>query len=244
MGFRNLLFKLLPAQFHLPGNYFYMKCRGALEEELFILEELVPDGKVCIDIGANDGVYTYRLSKLCEQVEAFEPQPGCSELLKSYGAPNVRVHCCALSDTPGLLDLHIPSVNGRVNSGYATFGNVSEEHLTLRVPVRRLDDFNFENVSFIKIDVEGHESRVVAGATETILRERPIILIEIEQRHLGTIQIKDVFEQIHKLGYKGFFFLNNRYNSIDKFSLKDHQEKFLNDVSNRGYVNNFIFKPD
>lgn len=243
MGFRDLLFKLLPRCLHLPANYYYMKYRGAIEEELLILDELFTGRNLCVDIGANDGVYTYKLSKLCKRVEAFEPQPGCSELLKAYGAHNINVHCVALSDAPGVLDLHVPTVKGKVITGYATFNKISEGHITIPVPVRKLDDFSFTDVSFIKIDVEGHESRVLSGAKETILRERPVILIEIEQRHLGEIPITDVFEQISKLGYNGFFLLNKKYYSIGKFSPKDHQEKFLNDVSNKGYVNNFIFRP-
>jgi hypothetical protein len=142
-----------------------------------------------------------------------------------------------------MLDLHIPFVNGKVNTGYATLGKISQNHLTIRVPVKRLDDFGFADVSFIKIDVEGHESQVLAGATNTILRERPTILVEIEQRHLGEIPITDVFEQLAELGYRGYFLFNKKQHSLDEFSLKDHQANFLSDVSNPGYVNNFIFKP-
>jgi FkbM family methyltransferase len=243
LGFRNLLFKFLPRCFHLPANYYYMKYRGAIEYELLILDELFSGRNLCIDVGANDGVYTYKLAKFCGRVEAFEPQPGCCDLIKAYRAQNINVHCVALSDAPGVLNLNIPAIKGKAITGYATFNEISESHTTIPVPLRRLDDFSFKDVSFIKIDVEGHESRVLSGAKETILREQPVILIEIEQRHLGETPITDIFEQITNLGYKGFFLLNKKCYSINEFSLKDHQDKFLNDFSNKDYVNNFIFRP-
>src|SRR6266568_3035020 len=50
------------------------------------------------------------------------------------------------------------------------------------VEVRTLDSFEFSDVAMIKIDVEGHEEAVVAGAEETIRRCRPSLLIESEER--------------------------------------------------------------
>ena len=47
------------------------------------------------------------------------------------------------------------------------------------VEVRRLDDFGFENVRFIKADVEGSEREVLDGARATIMRDRPVILLEL-----------------------------------------------------------------
>jgi hypothetical protein len=46
------------------------------------------------------------------------------------------------------------------------------------VPVNTLDSFAYENVGFIKIDVEGYEYEVLQGAQATISRCRPIMYIE------------------------------------------------------------------
>src|SRR5205814_1412934 len=146
-----------------------------LERELVALERLIEGRGVAIDVGANEGVYTYKLSQLFKRVEAFEPQPQCIALLTSYKKANVRVHPCALSDGAGEVDLRIPIRNGVPNLGYATVRPIASDHQTLKIVVRRLDDFHFEGVSFIKIDVEGHESKVLAGAEETISRERPVL---------------------------------------------------------------------
>ncbi|MEQ1736784.1 MAG: FkbM family methyltransferase, partial [Rhodoglobus sp.] len=42
-----------------------------------------------------------------------------------------------------------------------------------------------DRVAFIKVDVEGFEPQVILGATETIDRDRPSLLLEIEDRHLA-----------------------------------------------------------
>ena len=237
MRLRKSLFSILPSDFHVPAIYYYMKINGLLEKELLFLEQILGRHDVAIDIGANEGVYTYRLSQLCKRVEAFEPQPECTALLRTYKKKNVRVHGCALSDVSGELDLHIPFLDGKPNSGYASVRLPESEHSTMRVPVRRLDDFHFESVSFIKIDVEGHEGKVLAGAQQTITRERPIMLVEIEQRHLGGVPMSVIFEQILQLSYSGFFLLNGILHPLSEFSFEKHQTKL------GSYVNNFLFRP-
>ena len=46
------------------------------------------------------------------------------------------------------------------------------------IPMRRLDDFNFQDVDFLKIDCEGYELFVLRGATELLKRCRPCIIVE------------------------------------------------------------------
>jgi FkbM family methyltransferase len=54
---------------------------------------------------------------------------------------------------------------------------------TVVVPMNTLDSFNFANVGFVKIDVEGHEEAVLHGGLKTIRSEMPNLMIEIEERH-------------------------------------------------------------
>jgi hypothetical protein len=118
---------------------------------------------------------------------------------------------------------------------------------TLSIEVVPLDDFAFEDVSLIKIDVEGHEREVIAGAELTIERSRPTLIVEIEQRHLGSASIFDAFAQIVRLGYRGWFFRAERLERLEAFSYERDQRPYLADVKGGrfppAYANNFIFEP-
>ncbi|HUZ11388.1 MAG TPA: FkbM family methyltransferase [Caulobacteraceae bacterium] len=76
-------------------------------------------------------------------------------------------------------------------------GRASRE---ISVPVARLDDFQLPPIGFIKIDVEGHEEAVLQGARETIGRNRPALMIEIEERH-NRGAIERVFDHFRSDGY-------------------------------------------
>jgi hypothetical protein len=110
------------------------------------------------------------------------------------------------------------------------------------VHVNTLDSYHFDDVDLIKIDVEGHELAVIEGAVDTILRCKPHLIIEIEQRHISK-PIDEIFDFILQQGYDGFFLSNGSLNPLSKFSHSVNQEPYLDEVSQKLYVNNFIFKP-
>lgn len=71
MNFGKLVMKLCPRKLELPVRYYHSKARGNLEYELGILHRLIPKRGRGIDIGANVGFYSYRLSRICSVVEAL-----------------------------------------------------------------------------------------------------------------------------------------------------------------------------
>jgi FkbM family methyltransferase len=256
MKFEESLLRSCPKYWRLPVKYHYRKFRKRLEQEVLHLYRILNQGKRAVDIGANEGIYSYALANICKQVEAFEPQTWCTDDMIFYSEfheKNINVHHVGLSNFNGLLKLHIPISSGtyssqitglgKLTTGLGSFREIEGEQKCVEVPVRKLDDYNFTDVSFIKIDVEGHESSVIEGGRNTILREKPIILIEIEQRHLDGKSIEEVFEQILELGYEGSFLYRDNLVSLAKFSYKANQEPFLNNPSDEDYIRNFIFKP-
>lgn len=220
-----------------------MRLRGQLEPELAAVLAMLPAGRRAIDIGANHGVYSYALARVCAHVEAFEPQIACARSLEAWNHPRVRVHVVGLSDQAGSLALAVPLAGGVPATGYATFGNVEGDHMHVTAAVQRLDDFAFQDVAFVKIDVEGHESKVIAGATETLKRERPLVLVEIEQRHLGSIPIGSVFDQLTSLGYTGSYLSEGAWQSLREFSVERDQLAFVAGDTRAPYINNFLFRP-
>lgn len=222
---------------------------------MFYAENISHSKKRAIDIGANIGIYSYFFSKKFESVEAFEPQSTCAETLLDYTLrrKNIHVHCNALSDENSVLPLYVPLKGDKVVSELATLNytdNIQGDQC-VKVATRKLDDYQFKEVSLIKIDVEGHESNVIRGAKETILTCKPILLVEIEQRHIGTKPIEIIFQQVLDLGYVGYFFLNGKRFPISDFVYELHQKPYLSGQNFTelhedypvGYVNNFIFTP-
>jgi len=232
-----------PAPLELPARYAYYKLRGRLDPEMKLLRSMIRPGATAIDAGANVGFYTYVLADFCARVEAFEPIPACARVLRDYGAPNVRVHGSALSDREGTATLNVPSSGGTLLTGHASLRALEGEGQKLEVPLGRLDAFGFRNVSFFKIDVEGHEWEVLAGADETLRRERPLLFIEIEQRHLSGRPIGDIFAKLSGLGYQGSFYSGGALRPLAEFSYETHQRPYLNDVVSDAYINNFFFHP-
>jgi FkbM family methyltransferase len=229
----------MPKRMRLPCTYIYQRILGSIEPELLILQHLVSARGLAIDVGANMGIWSYKLSKLFAGVEAFEPIPECAAAIETYGAKNIRVHREALSAIAGEFELNIPVSLG---TAFATFNDIGDEHNSIMVATRTLDSYPFRDVSFIKIDVEGWELDVIRGSESTIARECPIMIIEIEQRHLN-YDMNIVFDTMHTFGYDAFFLHHSKLHSYSEFSYKTHQEPFLENYTSVDYINNFIFKP-
>jgi FkbM family methyltransferase len=250
---------IMPPSTRLPAAFSIRDHFNTLDPLIERLPEFVSRSGSALDIGANEGMFTVALAKIATKVEAFEPQASLVEAILPYASrvdSNVAIHNCALSDRSGEMTLQIPLVprsNRReyLARGLASLGTraVKEYNEVVRtqVSVKRLDDFRFRNVSFIKIDVEGHESCVLAGALETIRACHPVMLIEIEERHLDQSSVADIIRTIELLGYDGFFFIGDLTVPASAFDFRVHQEPFLNDIMRAAesgrYINNFIFIP-
>jgi len=237
------ILRILPKRLELPGRYYFYRLFGRMEPELIRLGDIVTRRGRAIDIGANLGLYTYRLSQLSKVVEAFEPQLFCVDIIRSFRDSHINVYPVALGAKEGELALNVPVRNGKLERPLAAFRDLGGNVIQIGVPVKRLDDYDFTDVSIIKIDVEGYERDVIEGALATIQRERPVLLIEIEQRHLGNVPIQSVFSRIESLGYRGFFFRDDQICPISDFSVECDQLANIADVHSINYVNNFIFKP-
>ena len=158
-----------------------------------------------IDIGANIGYNTLMFSDY-GPVVSFEP---VFHEIVSLNVKNnslrhpVQVIPCALSDEKSVSEIHIPS-RGCQSETLINYGGTSFNHDEdlkgegMDVSCERLDDIYTGIPSIMKIDVEGHELQVLKGATDTIKKHKPVLLIEIH----GFSEDNDVHTYIKSLGYK------------------------------------------
>lgn len=155
---------------------------------------------VALDIGANDGLTALKLAEKFGLVIAFEPIPE-NVVDIQYNTSGIRNSIdiipigCSDSFMRGTISNEV-ACNERFtfSSHPCVFG--------------KADDFvNKElNVSVIKIDIEGEESRAIKGAEEIIKRCHPIMLVATY--HYKT-QDEEVKELLKKMGYTKFSYIEN-----------------------------------
>jgi FkbM family methyltransferase len=168
---------------------------GTVEVELRRLAEYLPANRrrAALDIGANNGVTTSVLSRMFDQVHAFEPNPTLATEWFAAAPANVTAWPYALSNRDGEATLNVPGIGKLVLTGWASLGAPGLENVdrmeSMAVPCRRLDSLGLEElpVDFIKIDVEGHELAVLEGGETCILRWRPWFIVEVWERQQGAV---------------------------------------------------------
>ncbi len=234
------LHRRLPPALALRSRLIIQRELGALEPEFALLPHLAAPDLLAIDAGANAGVFTLALSKLSRHVHAYEPIAHLARSLARARLKNVTVHDLALSDTHGTATLRVPVVDGRPRSTRASLTKPAERCTEYTVQMTTLDSQDLERIGFLKIDVEGHEYRVLQGATVTLSKDRPNVLVEIEADHIAEWSVDDVFSLMLRAGYDGFFYDRGVRRSISSFIVEAHQRARK---GSRDYVNNFIFLP-
>ncbi len=180
LGIEDRLKQLLPARVYYP--YKIAKLRRAGEPELGILRQLAPADCVAIDVGANRGCYSYALSHIARKVEAFEPHPALAAFMRRKLGANVCVHEVALSNRAGVAELHIPHDKSGADTHLCSSlrkPDSSSSYSKISVRLATIDEFSFDDVGFIKIDVEGCDLDVIEGAQRTIAQLRPVLLVEL-----------------------------------------------------------------
>lgn len=138
----------------------------------------LPSHGICLDIGGNIGNHALFFADHFEQVHAFEPNKEVHDVLTLNARlkPNIVAHPFGLSSREAELEAAIDPLN---IGGGSIAGQ--EGSMSARFKVKRLDDVALPDgkpVSFIKIDIEGHELDALKGAEATISTHKPVIVLE------------------------------------------------------------------
>jgi FkbM family methyltransferase len=168
----------------------------------------VPAGSVAYDIGANIGIHTLLLSRLVGlegQVYAFEPVPElyarlCENVSLNPGLPAARPVQLALGDRSGTAAFY---TGHHAGAGHlAASGPDTGERILVSTSV--LDEFVYRDhhppPGFIKIDVEGAEGSVLAGAEQVLSNARPILMVDLH----SPVQDLAVGQSLTRAGYVAF----------------------------------------
>ncbi len=168
-------------------------------EYLLQFQKYIPLGGVVVDAGACLGDHTAPYSQFVGPsgtVLAFEPNPTAFECLKHNmkAYENVTVFNLGLGAFPGVLGI---KSNDNLGMARLTAGGAGQ------ISVVTLDSFNLGKLDFMKMDVEGFEPQVIAGARETLRRCRPVLLVEIQKECLllNGCTAEDVISPLRELGY-------------------------------------------
>lgn len=176
-----------------------------------LLEHLllsVPRKGVFVDVGANIGNHTVFFAKyMASRVVAIEPHPHNFEILNSVimknGLTNVQTIKTAVGCEKGTATLSLPE-GFENNAGSYAISPGSPGQDSVEVTVDSLDTIlsqhieDQQEITLIKIDVEGYEEQVLKGARYILENHRPHLVVEIHSAE----QHETIEKQLASMGYR------------------------------------------
>lgn len=175
---------------------------------------LLRPGDTALDVGANIGAIALPMMHAVGptgRVICFEPQAPLARACHATLALNAdnpgqfSVRQCAVGAEPGTV--HVPPLD--YDAAANNFGCASMlPDGDTPVPVAALDHMVLPKVRFVKIDVEGMEHAVIAGARELLARDRPFMVVENDRGP----QYLQLIEQIEALDYECYWLLTSMFN--------------------------------
>jgi FkbM family methyltransferase len=220
------------------------------EPELRHISAFVPRDRMAIDVGTWWGPWSWWLAKRVHRVEAFEPNASVCNALGAVMPANVTLHNVALSDVRGDATLWSPGSDLGTEGRSTIVGNGTAGWSAQQVETVPLDEFGYSDVGFVKIDVEGAELSVLRGAHALLQKERPTLLVEIEEAHQSADGMDRVFDYLRDLGYQGKFLRKGHWRPLGEFD-REEARRIGQDRKSMGllrssfaretYVHNFLF---
>jgi FkbM family methyltransferase len=187
-------------------DYVRWSGRGGYENATSSLFDLLaPEVGVFFDIGANWGYYTALFctnAAFAGRVHAFELAPrtwrDLSRMVAGcHLAGRVTCHGFGLSDIEAEL-----AIEESYHSYLTKIVPGGASKATGRAQVRRLDSLGLPPPDLIKLDVEGHEAAVLAGAQDVLAGARPMALLESWYDHADPAQTAAPLRLLDEIGYQ------------------------------------------
>ncbi len=200
--------------------------------ELSIINKIIKEDSVIFDIGANIGTHSVPMALKAKygKIFSFEPAKQTYQfLLKNISKiKNIYPVLLAISDRSGTATFHNASDNA-----YSGINITGKKPIvdTENVITISIDDFidlqKISKLDFVKIDVEGHEQQVINGATKTLQKLRPVILIEICEDLKNGVNPQKLIKQIIDFKYKAYTISGWNIVSYTNTNSKDYNYLFI-----------------
>jgi FkbM family methyltransferase len=236
---------------NFPGVGYHLMNMGSENMELmWILRHYLKDKKypAVIDVGANIGAFSVQVADAIlpanGTVYAFEPQRQIYQMLCGNLALNSVDNVYAEKTAVGssTKPITVPKVDYYKPASFGSVGLTGEfddvgQDLDFGngeiVDQIVIDEYfkDIENISIIKVDVEGMELDVVNGAVATINKHRPLMYIEYYKQYNGATELKTLIES---LGYKTFV-LDINFICVPEEKLSSSEYEFILELENNGY---------
>ena len=202
------------------------------KKEFHDVMDHISNRDVALDVGAHVGIWSMRLARNFKRVIAFEPVPKHIECWKRNMTKFISeqsewgnistLETVALGHENGTAPMKVPNTTntGMASLVYEIFNQKTGDRWVqpewdtfpeIEVETRTLDSYEFDQVDFIKMDVEWFELRVLQGAENTIRKHKPIMYIEMSDIEAYTF-MKDL-----DLGYNIFYAsgVNRLYKAVE-----------------------------
>jgi FkbM family methyltransferase len=169
-----------------------------------VAEELLPDGGVFIDVGANMGMWSVMLGRRASKVKAIEPNPAAAEVLRENVLLNqlasvIEVIELAAWDDAVSLELVNPPGHDDPRAGMmrvvpSAYGSVRGA---------RLDDVlgDLDRIDLVKMDVEGSDLHSLRGMSGLLTRHRPALIVESHHVY-GYFYLEELLDLLKNLEYE------------------------------------------
>jgi FkbM family methyltransferase len=203
------------------------------EKEFFLLNKIVKKNDSVIDVGANIGRYTFKLSSIVGNngiVYSFEPVSKIYLILISLifmkDIKNIIPFNLALSDKSKFLHINVLETIKTVTNNFK-FNTFTRSKVLKKGPPNtfalKLDDLKIsKKISFIKLDCEGVELEVLKGAKNLIKKFKPTLLVEFD----GPRKYDEkMLKYLNSLGYKSIKF---NFKSRNRIFLHSSNKKIKN----------------
>ncbi|MFM8992346.1 MAG: FkbM family methyltransferase, partial [Alphaproteobacteria bacterium] len=192
---------VVPSDIGAISTYTFLEQEDWFEDEAELVRRLARPGFRMLDIGANVGFYSLAAAAASggdARIAAFEPTPEVAALLRASiaqnGFPGIVVHEVALGEREGTLVLS--------RGADSALNRIVADGEGARVPIRTLDEVaeheDLRGIDFVKIDVEGAETAVIAGGRGFFARESPLVMFEVVD---GSQPRLDAARMLEQAGY-------------------------------------------